>query len=156
MQRNPSRARATAFSQPGPALDDPNLGISKIGSQGSLTTTHSEHGASVTEIAALVEVLIKRQPKHEADETRLAKQLAHERKYSAALKKMLKDPADVYVAMSVELEEKTRLIRVTLQSLEAVTAKNRDLNMKIQELGPKPANHSISDRIASLRTRPSK
>ena len=133
--------------------EDPDLGISKIGSPGSFTTKHPEHGAAVKEIAALLEVLIKRQRESEPDEPSLATLLRDERKRSTDLKKMLEDSADLYVAITVALEETQRDLRVTRQSLESVTARHSESKQQIKELHRRLAQYSTSELVTDLHPR---
>ena len=133
--------------------EDPDLGISKIGSPSSFTTTHPEHGASIEEIASLLEVLVMRQREAEPDDTRLATQLGNERRRSAALKQMLQESANLYVAITVELEGAMRDLRVTRQSVEALTARNADVTRENGELRRRLAKYSTSELVTDLRPR---
>ena len=130
--------------------DDPELGISKIGSPASFTTTHPEHGASVKEISALLEALITRQRKREPDDANLATQLSHERKRSAALKKMLENSANLYATITVELEEALRDLRVTQQSLESLSARHSESKQENKELRRRLAKDSASELVTHL------
>ena len=134
--------------------DDPDLGISRIGSPASFTTKHREHGASVRAIAEVLEVLLKREREAKPKEPSLASQLKDERRRSAALKKMFACAADQYAAIVVEFEEISRELRVTRQSLESVTAENSELRQEVRDRSRRLSQYSDSRRVAHIHPRP--
>ena len=133
--------------------EDPELGISRIGSPGSFTTRHPEHGVAVKAIAEVLEVLVKRERETKSREPSFATQLKDERRLSVALKKMLQDAADLHAAMTVELEGALRDLRVTRQSLESVTARNSELLKEAQGLRCSLARYSDSELVTDINSR---
>ena len=133
--------------------DDPELGISSIGSAASFTTTHPEHGASVKEIAEVLEVLIKRQRETKPRAPSLATQLKHERRRSAALKKTLENSANGYATVTVQLEETLRNYRVNRQSLDSAKATISDLVRELEKVRRQRDKFSKSENVTELRPR---
>ena len=133
--------------------EDPDLGISKIGSSGTFTTKHTEHGASVVAIAEVLEVLLKRDRETKPKEPSFATQLKDERRGSAALKKTLENAASGYAAMTVRLEETSRDLRVTRQSLDSANARISDLVRELEEVRRQPDKFSKSENVTPLRPR---
>ena len=133
--------------------DDPAVGISKIGSPGSFSTKHPEHGTSVRAIAEVLKVLLKRERETRPRDPSLATQLRDERRRTAGLKKTLENSADQYAAIAVEFGETSRDLRVTRQSLESVTAENSELRQKISERCRPRDRHSDSKVVAHINSR---
>ena len=133
--------------------DDPELGISQIGSPASFTTKHPEHGASVAAIAEVLEVLVKRDRETKPKEPSLATQLKDERRRSAALKKMLENSADLYATFTVQNEETSRDLRITRQSLDSANARISDLERELEEVRGQPDKFSQSENVTQLRPR---
>ena len=133
--------------------DDPELGISKIGSPASFTTKHPQHGASVKAIAEVLEVLLKRERETKPKEPSLVTKLKDARRLASAFKKMLARAADQYAAITVEHDETSRHLRVARQSLESVTAENSELRQKLRELSRRRPGHSDPERVAHINPR---
>ena len=130
--------------------EDTDLGISRIGSPGSFTTKHPEHGASVKEIAEVLEVLIKRQRETKPRAPSLATQLKHERRRSAALKKTLENSANGYATVTVQLEETLRNYRVNRQSLDSAKATISDLVRELEKVRRQRDKFSKSENVTEL------
>ena len=133
--------------------EDPDLGISKIGSPASFTTKHPEHGPSVKAIAEILEVLIKRQREATPRVRSLATQLKDERRRSAALKKTLENSANGYAAVTVQLEETLRNYRVNRQSLDSAKATISDLVRELEKVRRQRDKFSKSENVTKLRPR---
>ena len=131
----------------------PALGICPIGSSGSFTTTHPEHGPSVRKLSELLDALIERQRASQPDETSLVRGLAQERARVATLRNMFEDPADRYARLTVELDEALRDLRVTRQSLEASQAKVSELREHNRDLRRRLAAYSNSEIVSDLHPR---
>lgn len=131
--------------------EDTDLGISKIGSPESFTTKHREHGATVKEIAEVLEVLIKRQRETKPIAPSLATQLKHERRRSGALKKTLENSANGYATITVQHEEASRDLRVTRQSLDSANARISDLERELKEVHRQRDKFSKSENVTQLR-----
>ena len=133
--------------------DVPALGISPIGSSGSFTTTHSEHGPSVRKLSELLDALIERQRASQPDKASLVRRLAEERARVATLRKMIEDSADLYPRITVEFDEALRDLRVTRQSLEASQAKVSELREHNRDLRRRLAAYSNSEIVSDLHPR---
>ena len=133
--------------------EDPDLGISKIGSPASFTTKHPEHGPSVKAIAEVLDVLIKRQRELKPKEPSLTTKLRDERRRSAAMKKILDNSANLYAAITVQFEEALRNIRVLRQSLDSANARISDLEREPEEFHRQGDKFSKSESVTQLRPR---
>ena len=133
--------------------EDAELGISKIGSPATCSTTHPQHGAAVKAIADLLEGLLKRQRETRPREPSLATKLQDERRRSAALKKGFEACADQHAAMTVELDETSRDLRVTRQHLDSEKARNAELREELWELRRRLARHSDSELVTDINAR---
>ena len=132
--------------------DEPRLGISRIGSPASFTTTHRVYGVVVREIARSLRELAD-QRAAQAKKTRGAKR----KRGLAALKSSLTGAANRYAVLSVELDESQLRLRVAEQSFATSRQEVSELRTEVRKLKAALARRSASSNvtpIGSLRRDP--
>lgn len=121
--------------------DEPCLGISKIGSPASFTTTHPVHGAAVRDIAGLLrELADQRAALGKAEQARATKR----ERWLAVLERSLVGAANRYVVLRVELDETKLRLRVAEQSVAAFKHENGELRHLKAALPQRPASSTIT------------
>ena len=132
--------------------ENSRLGISRIGSSSSFTTTHPVHGALVRDIDRLLGELAG-QRAAQVKKTRGAKR----KRGLAALKRSLTGAANRYAVLSVELDESQLRLRVAEQSFATSRQEVSELRTEVRKLKAALARRSASSNvtpIGSLRRDP--
>ena len=120
--------------------EDDSLGIQRIGSPSSFTTSHSKYGGQVKKIAKIREEL-NRSKKKKPRKNSSTQLLHQEREKLGHYEKALVEAANQYAVITVNLKEAQRDLRIDRQSLES--AKN-----EIRELMFQLARAESSKRVA--------
>ena len=127
--------------------DDPRLGISRIGSPSSFTTTHRVHGAVVRDIDRLLgELAGQRAAPVTRKKTRLAKRHCR----LAVLESSLSGAANRYAVLSEELHETKLQLRVAEQSVGAFKHENSELRSELRNLKVELARRSASSIVTPI------
>ena len=127
--------------------EDVRLGISRIGSASSFTTTHPVHGAVLRDIDRLLRELAGQR----AAQVKRKKTPAAERKRRlAVLETSLSGAANRYVVLSVELDETKRQLRVAEQSVAAFKLVNSELRAEVRKLKVELARRSASSIVTPI------
>ena len=127
--------------------DEPRLGISRIGSPASFTTTHRVYGAVIRDIAgSLRELADQRAAQGKTKTTRGAKR----KRRVAALKSSLTGAANRYTVLSVELDETKLRLRVAEQSFDACKQENSELRTEVRNLKAVLARRSAASNVTSI------
>ena len=120
--------------------EDASLGIQKIGSPSSFTTSHSRYGGQVKKIAKILEAL-NRPKKKKHRKTSSTQLLRQEREKLGHYEKALVEAANQYADITVNLKDTQRDLRIATQSREAADA-------EIKELKSQLAKAESSKRVA--------
>ena len=127
--------------------ENPRLGISRIGSPSSFTTTHRVHGAVVRDIDRLLgELAGQRAAQVKGKKTRVAK---HKRRL-AVLESSILGAASRYAVLSAELDETRLQLRVAEQSVAAFKAENVELRIEVRNLKTELARRSASGTVTPI------
>ena len=120
--------------------EDASLGIQRIGSPSSFTTSHSKYGGQVKKIAKILEELNRSKQKKPRKSS--STQLLHqEREKLAHYEKALVAAANQYAEITVNLKETQRALRIARQSLESA-------DDEIKQLKSQLAKAESSKRVA--------
>ena len=127
--------------------EDARLGISRIGSPSSCTTTHRVHGAVVRDIDRLLgELAGQRAARGEGKKARAAKR----KRRLAVLEGSLSGAANRYAVLSVELHETKLQLRVAEQSVAAFKHENGELRTEVRDLKVELARRSASSTVTPI------
>ncbi|MCY4515267.1 MAG: hypothetical protein OXC69_09085 [Candidatus Tectomicrobia bacterium] len=119
---------------------DESLGIRKIGSPSSFTTTHCTHGRSVEQIAKLIDELHK--PKRvDRGKSSIRQQLAKQKAISREYQLALVESANQYASMAVKYRDARRDLRIVTQHRDAAEDEIRSLQDKVR-LGFQPTREN--------------
>ena len=131
--------------------DSPALGISRIGSSSSFTTTHPVHGGAVRQVVEVLERLARAHPRErDAPGSGGGARAKADRAKAASYKAMLSEAANTYVALSVELSDAKRDLRVTHQTLRSLEGENARQKEEIRELRRRLAHLSDREIVTDL------
>ena len=130
--------------------EDPSLGLVKIGSSASFTTTHRLHGELVNQISQVLRELAAQRSHPPLGKKKSA---AQHRRELAANKRMLAAAANQYAAMSVELEEVRLNLRITKQSLDSVRSEHAQLRVENRQLRSELARRPTPGTVTDLDSR---
>ena len=120
--------------------EDASLGIQRIGSSSSFTTSHSKYGGQVKKIAKILEKLNR--PKKEKPRKNSSTQLLHQKREKLGhYEKALVEAANQYAVVTVNLKEAQRDLRIARQSLESA-------DDEIKQLKSQLARAESSKRVA--------
>ena len=120
--------------------EDASLGIQRIGSPSSFTTSHPKYGGLVKKIAEVLEV--SNRPKKKKSRKSSSTQLLHqEREKLGHYEKALVEAANQYTEITVSLKDTQRALRIARQSLEAA-------DDEIKKLKSQLAKSERSKRVA--------
>ena len=128
--------------------DDETLGIRKIGSPSSFTTTHRTHGRTVERIAKLLQELRKPRPVDRGKPSR-RKQLNKQQAIAKEYRRALVEAANQHASMVVKYDDACRDLRIKAQHLEAAEDEIRSLKDKIR-LGLQPTSEIDLRNVASF------
>ena len=132
------------------AWEDARLGISRVGSPSSCTTTHRVHGAVVREIDQLLrELADQRAAQVKGKKTRGAKR----KRRLAVLESSLSGAANRYAVLSVELDETKLQLRVAEQSVALFERENGELRTQVRDLKVALARRSASSIVTPIDVR---
>ena len=127
--------------------EDARLGISRIGSPSSCTTTHRVHGAVVRAIDRLLREFAKqRAAQVKGKKTRGAKR----KRRLAVLESSLSDAANRYAVLSVELHETKVRLGVAEQSVALFKNENGKLRSEVRHLKVELARRSASTIVTPI------
>ena len=127
--------------------EDARLGITRIGSAASFTTTHRAHGALVRDIDRLLrELAEQRAAKLKRKKTRGAKRARR----LALLESSLSGAANRYAVLSAELHETQLQLRVAEQSVAAFKRENSELRTEVRNLKVELARRSASCTVTPI------
>lgn len=124
--------------------DEPSLGIFRLGSPSSCTTTHRVHGAVVRDIARLLGELVEQRAA--PARARAAKR----KRRMAALQTSLTGAANRYAVLSVELDQTKLRLRVAEQGFATCQGENSDLRTEVRELKAELARRSASGSVTPI------
>ena len=120
--------------------EDASLGIPRIGSPSSFTTSHSKYGGQVKKIAKILEEL-NRSKKKKPRKNSSTQLLHQEREKLGHYEKALVEAANQYAVVTVNLKEAQRDLRIARQSLESA-------DDEIKQLKSQLARAESSKRVA--------
>ena len=122
--------------------EDARLGISRVGSPSSCTTTHRVHGAVVRDIDRLLrELADQRAAQVKGTKTRGAKR----KRRLAVLESSNLGAANRYAVLRAEFDETKLQLRVAEQSVTALKRENRKLRTEVSNLKAELARRSASN-----------
>ena len=110
--------------------EDTSLGIQRIGSPSSFTTSHSKYGGQVKKIAKFLEEL-NRPKKNKPRKSSSTQLLLQEREKLEHCEKALIKAANQYAIISVNLKDTQQKLDITTQSLEAADGEIKDLKSQL-------------------------
>ena len=120
--------------------EDASLGIQRIGSPSSFTTSHSKYGGQVKKIAKILEEL-NRSKKKKPRKNSSTQLLHQEREKLGHNKKALVEAANQHAVITANLEEAQRDLRIARQSLKSA-------DDEIKQLKSQLARAESSKRVA--------
>lgn len=127
--------------------DNPSLGISRIGSPSSCTTTHRDYGPVVRDINALLRELARQRPvRNKPKKMREAQR----KRRLAELKRSLSGAANRYAVLSVVLHETQLRLRIAEQSVAAFKEENGQLRVALRKLKLELARWSASGGVTPI------
>ena len=127
--------------------EDAGLGISRIGSAASFTTTHRVHGAAVREFVPLLRALAdQRAARGKRKKARGAKR----KRRLAVLESSLSGAANRYAVLSAGLHETQLQLRVAEQSVAAFKRENSELRTELHNLKVELARSSASCTVTPI------
>ena len=127
--------------------EDAHLGITRIGSASSFTTTHRVHGAVVRDIDRLLrELAEQRAAPGKRKKTRGAKL----KRRLALLESSLSGAANRYAVLSAELHETQLQLRVAEQSVAAFKRENSELRTEVRNLKVELVRRSASSTVTPI------
>ena len=127
--------------------EDVSLGISKIGSPSSCTTTHPVYGAVVRDIDRLLRELADQQ----ASQVKRKKTgRAKRNRRLAELESSFASAANQYGVLTAERDETELQLRVAEQSVAAFKRENSELRTEVRNLKAELARRSASGTVTSI------
>ena len=127
--------------------EDVHLGITRIGSASSFTTTHRVHGAVVRDIDRLLrELAEQRAAKGKRKKARGAKR----KRRFAVLESSFSGAANRYAVLSDELHQTQFRLRVAEQSVAAFNRENSELRTEVRNLKLELARRSASCTVTPI------
>ena len=127
--------------------EDARLGISRVGSPSSCTTTHRVHGAVVRDIDRLLrELAEQRAAQVKGKKTQGAKR----KRRLAVLESSLSGAANRYATLSMELQETKLQLRVAEQSVAAFKHENSERRTQVRNLKVELARRSASSIVTPI------